>query len=47
MCNATSVGRSCDKSRLERDGWGVGRRTNTDDIELEERNDLFLYAEET
>ena len=47
MCKATSVGRSCDKSRSEGESWEGGGRTNTNNIELEERNDFFLYAEET
>jgi hypothetical protein len=48
MCKATSVGRSCDKSRSEGESWGGGGgMTNTNNIELEERNDFFLYAEET
>ncbi len=39
---ATSVGRSCGKGWLE--GKMLGFRTHTDDIKLEERDDLLLYV---
>jgi hypothetical protein len=47
MWRATSVGRSCSKSRLEGETRRAGGRTNSDDIELEERDDLLLDAEES
>jgi hypothetical protein len=47
MCKASSVGRSCGNGRLEGGIWRLEERTNTDDIELEERDDLLLDVEES